>query len=42
MKWLQLGAVVAALLALSILAFPAHALAQANGETVTIPVEGMT
>jgi hypothetical protein len=42
MKWLRLGAVVAALLALSILAFPAHTLAQAKAETVTIPVEGMT
>ena len=42
MLWLQVSAAVAALLALSILAFPAHTLAQANVETVTIPVDGMT
>ena len=42
MKWLQLGVVAAALLALLTLAAPAHTQAQASAETVTIPVEGMT
>ena len=42
MKWLQLGAVLAALLALLTLALPDPVRAQATTETVTIPVDGMT
>ncbi len=42
MKWLQLAVVIAVLLTLLTLAFPSRTEAQANAETVTIPVDGMT
>jgi hypothetical protein len=42
MKWLHTGLMLAVLLGLLSLALPAHTKAQANAETVTIPIGGMT
>lgn len=42
MKWLQLGATLAGMLALLALAFPLPVQAQAGPEIVSIPVGGMT
>ena len=42
MRWWSISVLITLLLGALTLAFPAHTLAQANAETVTIPVEGMT
>ncbi len=42
MKWLQLGAALAGILALLALAVPLPIQAQTGPEVVTIPVSGMT
>ncbi len=42
MKWLQLGAALAGMLAMLALAVPLPIQAQAGPEMVTIPVAGMT
>ena len=42
MKWLQLGAALAGMLALLALAVPLPVQAQTGPEVVTIPVSGMT
>ena len=42
MKWLQLGAALAGILALLALAVPPPIQAQTGTEMVTIPVSGMT
>ncbi len=42
MKWLQLGAALAGMLALLALVVPLPLQAQAGTEMVTIPVTGMT